>query len=262
MSKRFVSVFALAAFGSASAALAAPRDVQFQCVDFSTNVFEVHNYGDDAQSLNGFRFCTSSSIQVRVYTPGAALNGLTLQPGDSLFVYMNNDAPMGDPLRRNASSIGNFAPGFSPATPYGLSFYFPPVGFATPASMADHLMWSVDGTANTQAATRAGVAVTAGLWTTTADFIATQSGTTKITLLEASGGLLLHGPADYEVTGPVVDCPGDTNGDNTINFTDLNTVLSNFGETGAGIPGDVSGDGVVNFTDLNGVLSAFGTDCL
>ncbi len=260
MTNRIVSVCALMAIGGASVVSAAPRDIQFQSVDFANGVFEVHNFGDAAQPLNGFRFCTSSSIQVRVYTPGAALNGLTLQPGESLFVYLNNDAPMGDPLRRNASSIGNFAPGFAPDTPYGLSFYSPPIGFANPDSMVDHLMWSVDGVANTQAATRAGVAVNAGLWTSTTAFIATQADTASITLLEASGGLLMHGPADYEVEGPAA-CTGDTNGDNTVNFTDLNTVLSTFGQAGPGIAGDVNGDEVVNFTDLNLVLSNFGTTC-
>ncbi len=260
MTRRFASVCALAAIGSASAALAAPRDIQFQSVDFANGVFEVHNFGDDAQPLNGFRFCTSSSIQVRVYTPGTALNGLTLQPGDSLFVYLNNDAPMGDPLRRNASSIGNFAPGLNASTPYGLSLYFPPVAFNNPDAMADHLMWSVDGVANTQAATRAGVAVTAGLWTSNTAFISTQADTTRISLLEASGGLLLHAPADYEVVG-AAGCAGDTNGDNTVNFTDLNTVLSTFGQSGPGIAGDVNGDEIVNFADLNEVLSNFGTTC-
>ena len=59
-------------------------------------------------------------------------------------------------------------------------------------------------------------------------------------------------------------CPGDTNGDNLVNFTDLNTVLTNFGMTGApgSIPGDVNSDGVVNFTDLNLVLTNFGVDCV
>jgi hypothetical protein len=56
-------------------------------------------------------------------------------------------------------------------------------------------------------------------------------------------------------------CAGDANGDNLVNFTDLNTVLSAFGATGAGATGDMNGDGVVNFADLNAVLSAFGTEC-
>ncbi len=53
----------------------------------------------------------------------------------------------------------------------------------------------------------------------------------------------------------------DTNGDNIVNFTDLNTVLAAFGQTGAGNPADVNGDEVVNFTDLNAVLAEFGADC-
>lgn len=57
-------------------------------------------------------------------------------------------------------------------------------------------------------------------------------------------------------------CPGDTNGDNLVNFTDLNTVLSEFGLSGPGLSGDLNDDGTVNFVDLNGVLSAFGVDCV
>jgi len=63
------------------------------------------------------------------------------------------------------------------------------------------------------------------------------------------------------VAACAVDCPGDTNGDNTINFADLNTILSQFGQSGAGLAGDVTGDEVVNFADLNTVLSNFGAQC-
>ncbi len=59
------------------------------------------------------------------------------------------------------------------------------------------------------------------------------------------------------------ECPGDTNGDRIVNFADLNTVLSQFGQGGApgALAGDVNNDGLVNFSDLNIVLSAFGTAC-
>lgn len=59
------------------------------------------------------------------------------------------------------------------------------------------------------------------------------------------------------------ECPGDTNGDRIVNFADLNTVLSQFGQGGApgSLAGDVNDDGLVNFSDLNIVLSAFGTAC-
>ncbi|MGP1310554.1 MAG: hypothetical protein ACTS27_10190 [Phycisphaerales bacterium] len=53
----------------------------------------------------------------------------------------------------------------------------------------------------------------------------------------------------------------DTNGDNIVNFADLNTVIGTFGDSGPGLPGDVNGDELVNFTDLNAVLGEFGLDC-
>jgi hypothetical protein len=58
-----------------------------------------------------------------------------------------------------------------------------------------------------------------------------------------------------------VDCPGDANGDNVVNFSDLNAVLATFGQSGPGLAGDVNGDGLVNFQDLNEVLSNFGAEC-
>lgn len=51
---------------------------------------------------------------------------------------------------------------------------------------------------------------------------------------------------------------GDATGDSVVNFADLNIVLSQFGQTGAGLQGDANNDGVVNFADLNIILSEFG----
>ncbi len=66
----------------------------------------------------------------------------------------------------------------------------------------------------------------------------------------------------------VASLPADTNSDGAVNFSDLNNVLSYFGQpVGANPPdsgpfsADVNGDGVVNFTDLNQVLSFFGVSC-
>lgn len=58
-------------------------------------------------------------------------------------------------------------------------------------------------------------------------------------------------------------CVGDANGDNVVDFLDLNIVLSDFGLTGApgALMGDVDDDGDCDFVDLNIVLSAFGTSC-
>ncbi len=60
-----------------------------------------------------------------------------------------------------------------------------------------------------------------------------------------------------------VACPGNVNGDASIDFQDLNLVLSFFGSSGQCLPGggDVDGDGDVDFSDLNAVLSFFGTPC-
>ncbi len=51
----------------------------------------------------------------------------------------------------------------------------------------------------------------------------------------------------------------DVNADGTVNFADLNLVLSQFGQSGNNLIGDANKDGTVNFSDLNLVLSTFGS---
>ncbi|MGD9693199.1 MAG: hypothetical protein AB7G17_10450, partial [Phycisphaerales bacterium] len=84
----------------------------------------------------------------------------------------------------------------------------------------------------------------------------------------AAAGSILY--AD-NVKAWALPCLGDTNDDGIVNFTDLNNVLSFFGQSGANIGGnvapDANGDGVpddnaTNFTDLNSVLSGFGVPCV
>lgn len=53
--------------------------------------------------------------------------------------------------------------------------------------------------------------------------------------------------------------PGDLNGDGAVTFTDLNMVLTNFGQTSVGIVGDANYDNEVGFSDLNIVLTNFGS---
>lgn len=55
-------------------------------------------------------------------------------------------------------------------------------------------------------------------------------------------------------------CPGDTDGDDLVNFGDLNTVVGSFNATGSvgEHAGDINGDGVVDFADLNLTLTNFG----
>ena len=58
-------------------------------------------------------------------------------------------------------------------------------------------------------------------------------------------------------------CPGDTNGDNAVDFSDLNAVLSSFNQSidPPGSGPDVTGDGSVTFADLNIVVSSFNMVC-
>lgn len=62
-----------------------------------------------------------------------------------------------------------------------------------------------------------------------------------------------------------VDCPGDTNGNGAVDFTDLNRILSSFGVSfgEAGFVGgaDLDNDGDVDFADLNINLTNFGQAC-
>ncbi|MBL0922416.1 MAG: hypothetical protein IBJ10_09855 [Phycisphaerales bacterium] len=59
----------------------------------------------------------------------------------------------------------------------------------------------------------------------------------------------------------IVDCPGDATGDYRVDFGDLNQVLGQYGQSGAGLQGDLNGDGNVDFADLNEVLGSYGGLC-
>ncbi len=56
-------------------------------------------------------------------------------------------------------------------------------------------------------------------------------------------------------------CPGDVDGDGVIGFNDLNLLLGDYGQSGAGLPGDIDGDGDVDFSDLNALLGVYGQNC-
>jgi len=57
-------------------------------------------------------------------------------------------------------------------------------------------------------------------------------------------------------------CPGDVDGDNDVDSTDLNIVLTDFACAPPNpCTGDADGDGDTDSTDLNIVLSAFGDVC-
>jgi hypothetical protein len=58
-------------------------------------------------------------------------------------------------------------------------------------------------------------------------------------------------------------CPGDVNGDDVVNLTDLSTLLTNFGRSGDAqrSHGDLDGDQDVDLVDLATLLTNFGSSC-
>jgi hypothetical protein len=82
----------------------------------------------------------------------------------------------------------------------------------------------------------------------------------------APGSVVEAAVDDFDVhetgCGGVAPCPGDVNGDNTVDITDLGILLANFGTGSAFLEdGDLSGDGSVDITDLGILLAEFGSGC-
>lgn len=84
-------------------------------------------------------------------------------------------------------------------------------------------------------------------------------GTRNITISNADGSDTLNGA--FEILLGVEPCPGDLNGDEVIDFADLNMLLDNFGQTGPGLAGDLDNDNDVDFADLNSLLDVYSTPC-
>jgi len=78
----------------------------------------------------------------------------------------------------------------------------------------------------------------------------------------ASTGRFSHTNPAPPVCEPVEECPGDADGNQSVDLDDLNIVLTNFGSAvAAGTNGDLDGNGAVDLDDLNLVLTNFGTNC-
>lgn len=71
----------------------------------------------------------------------------------------------------------------------------------------------------------------------------------------------LAAPSFSFTVGGGTNCPGDLDGDNDVDISDLSTLLSQFGSTGPGFSGDLDNDGDVDISDLSALLSNFGTNC-
>ena len=76
---------------------------------------------------------------------------------------------------------------------------------------------------------------------------------------DAMGRVIDIGALEAPGTTTPKPCPGDTNGDNMVNFSDLDTLLSQW--TPPGPEADFDDSGVVDFADLNLLLDRWGTNC-
>ncbi len=70
--------------------------------------------------------------------------------------------------------------------------------------------------------------------------------------------IVITGDVDDETMLP---CPGDFDGDGDVDFGDLNSLLNNYNQSGAGLAGDMDGDGDVQFDDLNAFLTVYNVPC-
>ena len=250
-----ISLIALIA--GSTIASAAERDVQFTDILADDHVLMLSNTGASAVDLDGWRFCSHNTTQVRRYTAPTAFNGVTLQPGDELLIYLDNDAPFGNPLAYDAFDIGFFA-NFE-LNAYAVSFYFTNSGGSTPFNdgnfIADHLQWSIDGVDHNTADERSDEAENGGVWTNQSEWISVASDTTLIELDDPTFAHL-HGPADYNVVG---GCQADITGDGELNFFDVSAFLSAFAAQNP--TADFTGDGLYNFFDVSSFLSQFSAGC-
>lgn len=203
---RWLGLSAIVAWWLPAPAAAISTAVQIASVDLETEVIEVHNFGAAPEPLDALSFCSHNDLGVvRQYTlPGVfpavnAFEGVSLAPGASIFVHLANDAPA-QAERFDASELGVFAP--LSDSGYAIELYDftgSLADFSTAARMRDHLQWSTGG-ANLGVAVsvRGQLAVSAGLWTTASAWVATAPDSTRVELIDESGGTL-HGPADYQV---------------------------------------------------------------
>ena len=222
------------------------RRMQIANVDFVTQVIEVANLSCNSIDLSGWRFCSHDFDQDRQYTSPSALNGIELQPSQSIFVHFNDDAPAGEPNRINRSDLGNFALPLDQDA-YAIQFFAPDengqVQFGNSSLIADHIQWNSLGSDVGSAAFRSQQAVDAGLWSGVDDFITTIDQSMQIELTDLTGGEFSE-PLDYLVDGM---------GGGTITVTNTNDSGSGSLRQAMAIANAVPGNDTIVFDEsLNG----------
>ena len=240
-----------------STLMAAERDIQFINIFPETRVLMLFNSGTESVALDGWRFCSHNTTQVRHYTNPSAFNGVTIAPSTSFTIHLNNDADPMDSNQFNASDVGLFATFQLDA--FAISFYFPNAMGNTPFSngnfIADHLQWSLGGVDNLVADERSDEAEAGGVWTDQSAWISVRQDTVLIELTDPTFAEL-HGPENYNV---INNCPADLTDDGQLNFFDVSAFLTAFASMDPAA--DFSGDGQFNFFDVSSFLSLFAAGC-
>jgi hypothetical protein len=234
------------------------RDIQIVNMILDDGVVQLFNFGVDPVDLDGWRFCSQSTTQVRRYTGSSGLNGQTVGSGESLFIHLNNDAPAIANHLDVSTLDGAFAPLDLEA--FAISFYFPGKGgfvnFGDSSLMADHIQFSRNGLNNFTADERTDEAVAAGLWTGVTDWISISTDSLLIELTDVTGGLL-HGPDDYNVIGP--SCVADFTGDGALDIFDFFAFIAAFNALDPSA--DFTGDGSHDIFDVFGFIAEFNAGC-
>ena len=256
MIKNHITSLGLIALTGASA-IAADRDVQFINIIPTDQVLILANTGTEPIALDGWRFCSHNTAQVRRYTNSSALNGVTILAGESMRIHLNNDAPAGNPLIFNASDLGSFANFELDA--FGLSFYFPNSNGQTPFGdgnfIADHLQWSLGGVDNTTADERSDEAEAGGVWVDQSEWISVRNDTLLIELVDPTNAIL-HSPADYNT---ISNCQADLTDDGLLNFFDISAFLTAFAAMDPAA--DFNNNELFNFFDVALFLQLFSAGC-
>ena len=199
-----LAVFAVTGSHAIAQVAGSEEDVQIRSINLETQVLELHNFGDVARPLNGWRFCSHDEIDGFDYTSPTGLNGMSLKAGGSLFVHWLNNATMYNQV--NIDSLGGESIddliADTPGSAISIGIY-KTSGFGIADNLVDHIQYSFEGANVPSATPRGGVAVDAELWTATTDWISVDENSMSM-LLTADpfpGVGNSHGPTSYEVTG-------------------------------------------------------------
>lgn len=124
------------------------------------------------------------------------------------------------------------------------------------------ILLSIDGGA-TYPTTIASATADDGFYTWTVPSIYTTQARVRVVARDTNGNTGFDSSReDMFINAPPPACDGDADGNSVVNFSDITSVLANFGVSGAPhIPGDADGSGTVDFADITSVLANWNQPC-